>query len=269
MVLDGRQIQDILQVVRSASKEILSIYNKSELAVQMKSDETPLTEADTLSQQMLTGGLQRLFPDVPFVSEESQSIPFAQRKTWEYFWLIDPLDGTKEFIKRNGEFTINVALIHKHRPVFGVVCLPALDTLYFGQSKKGSFKINAGAAATPLRPQKSFPSKISVVRSRSHRDAEEEKLLSGFDDIEVSFAGSSLKFCYVAEAKAHLYLRSGPTMEWDTAAGQCVAESAGALMRRLDGGIFNYNKESLQNPGFACAANRQILDRLLKPVIAL
>jgi len=263
-VLNDNHIQDILRVVRAASKEIVSVYNSCDVKIHLKEDKTPLTAADTASHNIIIEGLGRLFPEVPFISEESHLVPFIQRKTWKYFWLIDPLDGTKEFVRHNGEFTVNVALIHRNVPIFGIVGLPAFGSFYIGCKTRGAFKCTSDGQMSAITAKKSRNKKIVVARSRSHADPREENILSCFKEIDTLQAGSSLKFCYIAEGKADIYLRSGPTMEWDTAAGQCVAESAGATMRDLTGAVFTYNKESLKNSGFVCAANSQLLDMIFR-----
>ncbi len=262
MFFNNSDIEKLLQISLLASRKVVEIYNSREFRVQLKKDKSPLTLADQLSQKVIIESLKKFFPKIPIISEESKTIAFVKRKNWEYFWLVDPLDGTKEFIQKNGEFTVNIALVHKTSPVFGVIALPAQNQLYFGQKDKGAFKQDKQKRLKPIRVKKPSSKKV-IVRSRSHPSQREDELIALFKNPEIIYAGSSLKFCRVAEGLADLYLRAGPTMEWDTAAGQIVAESAGALVTNFEGKSFSYNKENLTNPGFICAANQGILHNLL------
>ena len=238
----------------------------------MKSDQSPITEADRQSHEILTA---RLGGEMPVLSEEGSKIPYEERKDWSLFWLIDPLDGTKEFIKHNGEFTVNTALMQRHHPIAAIVYLPAKETLYFGGREFGAYRISgdlldkireldcsdalksalAGAASLPEIHNRQSRRKIRIVQSLSHVTAEEadfiQKVKTKFGDIDAASAGSSLKFCFVAEGRADLYPRFGHTMEWDTAAGQCIAESAGGEVLDLSGpSPLRYNKRVLRNGSF-------------------
>jgi 3'(2'), 5'-bisphosphate nucleotidase len=246
------EIEPLLTVAVKAGEAILSIYNDVSVSgsVQYKADKSPLTLADTLSHNRIVADLKLLHPDIPILSEEGADIPYEVRKTWEYYWCVDPLDGTKEFINRNGEFTVNIALIHKDTPVLGIIYVPCKDTLYYGNDK-GSFKKVANEKPASIKAVATTSAWVSVG-SRSHADGSEAAFLSGFPVTEQLTAGSSLKFCLVAEGKAQIYFRNGPTMEWDTAAGHAIAVNAGAIMQTPQGQPFVYNKPSLLNSGFVC-----------------
>lgn len=245
-------IQPLLSLAVNAGEAILSVYNDTDIAssLQYKDDHSPLTIADTLSHNTIVAGLKSLHPKIPVLSEEGVDIPYESRKNWEYYWCVDPLDGTKEFINRNGEFTVNIALINNGLPVLGVIYIPCKQTLYYG-SEEGSFKQYLNSEAVPIKADAGAEEWISVG-SRSHADGSEEAFLEAFPVKQQLTAGSSLKFCLIAEGKAHIYFRNGPTMEWDTAAGQAIAVNAGALMQTPQGLPFVYNKPSLLNSSFVC-----------------
>ncbi len=254
-------IDELIKVIISAGRRVLEIYEDNDIDVEYKRDNTPLTLADKLSQDTILAGLTSLYPDIPCISEETTRAAFSVRKNWDYFWLIDPLDGTKEFIKKNGEFTINVALIKKEYPVLGFIYLPAKKLLYFSQKGTGAFKQVTGAKAEPISVNKQIGEKVIVTKSRSHSSRLDEKIISSLGGVRAIDAGSSLKFCYVAEGKADVYLRGGRTMEWDTAAGQCIAESAGARIIDFSGKRLAYNKKSLLNPKFICFPDSKPLEK--------
>lgn len=251
------------EIAIDAGKEILKIYNDSDFSkiVDFKADNSPLTLADEASHKVIVAALQIKYPDIPLISEEGKDISYDVRKNWEYFWLIDPLDGTKEFIKRNGQFTVNIALIHHHSPVAGVIYTPVTEELYFAGKEGYVENIQPGAYKQRVSQH---PESIKVsqkkenliaVRSSSHASEEEEKVLAEYGVKESISKGSSLKFCMVAEGKADLYYRHGPTMEWDTAAGQVVVECAGGRVFKETGHEpFVYNKESLLNGSFLVLA---------------
>lgn len=241
--------QSVCDIARQAGEDILVIYQR-DFAVQTKSDESPLTEADLAAHKRIVAGLTALTPDIPILSEEDANISWQERQQWQKFWLVDPLDGTKEFIKKNGEFTVNIALIENNKPVLGVVFAPVLDKMYFADeqgafltSTEGTRKLSVVA---PISGEV-----IKVVGSRSHPSPDLAEYLTRFEQHEMVPVGSSLKFCMVAEGLAHTYPRLGPTMNWDTGAGHCVAEKAGAKVQQLDGSPLLYNhQESLLNPYF-------------------
>jgi len=260
-------IPELLRISRHAGKAILEVYN-SEFAVEHKEDRSPLTLADRRSHEVIAEGIARLHDmQIPLLSEEGKNIAYEERRSWDLFWLVDPLDGTKEFIKRNGEFTVNIALIQQGCPVLGVIYIPVMDIFYFGAGGLGSYCLDnttvfsAGSLEEILYSASKFPLVrrhapcVTVVGSRSHMSGETEHFISDLKarhgEIDFSSAGSSLKFCLIAEGKADIYPRFGPTMEWDTAAGQAIVEQAGGAVLRADtGGPLSYNKESLLNPWF-------------------
>ncbi len=244
----------VITLARQAGRAILHIYGEVDPSVEYKRDNSPLTQADMASHHVIVDGLAKLTPQSPILSEESREIPFELRRTWRCFWLVDPLDGTREFLKRNGEFTVNIALIEAGAPTLGVVYAPAIDKLYYAARGSGAFKEEDGAVA-PIRTAASNSGKVRVVMSRSHGSGEENlDRFTGGAPCEFVPMGSSLKFCLVADGSADIYPRSGPTMEWDTAAAQCVVEQAGGTVTDLDGNAMVYNKPVLLNPGFVASA---------------
>lgn len=268
LVLDSMDIKTIFPVVLKAGKEILSVYQE-EVEVSYKDDSSPLTEADRRSHEVLVEGLQALYPEIPILSEEDAKISFEVRKEWKQYWLIDPLDGTKEFIKKNGEFTVNVALVENNTPIYGVVYAPVTGELYWGVEGEGAWKAEAssengyvGEAQTlPLFQQD--PDKVVVVASRSHSSPETVAFLDQVEqlepnrELEVLSRGSSLKLCMVAEGKAELYPRLAPTMEWDTAAADAVVRGAGGVVYHYPHENFmQYNKENLLNPFFVVVSSQ-------------
>ncbi len=240
----------LLHLIRQAGEAILKIYN-TDFEVETKQDDSPLTAADLAAHRLIVSTLEQLTPDIPVLSEESSKIPFETRKTWNRYWLIDPLDGTREFVKRNGEFTVNIALIEGHRPVFGAVYAPVLDTLYYGIDGEGAYKQTGTQAAQPVRVTGPCQQPVRVVGSRSHAGDSLLQFLARLGEHEMVSMGSSLKLCLVAEGQADIYPRLGPTSEWDTAAAQAVVESAGGRVTTLDLKPLEYNtKDSLLNPYF-------------------
>jgi len=244
------QLEAVLDIAVEAGRRIMKIY-ESDIMVTAKDDNSPLTQADLAAHELIVAELAKLTPDIPVLSEESASIPFETRKTWTKYWLVDPLDGTKEFIKRNGEFTVNIALIDNGEPVMSVVHGPALNLTYAAEVGVGAFRIEKGekvAIHTRVPP----PAKPTLVVSKSHRDAATDVFLEKMPEHEALSRGSSLKLCLVAEGSADLYPRIGPTSEWDTAAGHCLAVAAGGEVLELPGLTpLRYNqKDSLLNPHF-------------------
>jgi len=243
-------IEPVLQIAREAGLRILEIY-ESDFAVQAKEDRSPLTEADMASHRTIVAGLSSLTPDIPVLSEESGDIPYEQRRQWREYWLVDPLDGTKEFIKRNGEFTVNIALIRDGRPVLGVVHVPAKDTDYFGAEGAGAFRQTPDSQPEPIHVSSLGDGPVRVVGSRSHRGSSLDGYLERLGDHEMVPMGSSLKICLVASGDADVYPRLGPTCEWDTAAAQGVVEAAGGQVVDLSGEPLRYNtKDEYLNPFF-------------------
>ncbi len=242
----------ILEITRHAGHAIMKIYSNLALAsdVDYKDDKSPLTLADKASHEVIMESLRKHYPDIPILSEEGAGIPYEKRRSYEYYWLVDPLDGTKEFINRNGEFTVNIALIHKRVPVAGFIYAPVLDTYYVGTAEE-AYKLK-GTEKITLKVNNKSDDRIAV-RSKSHASPEEEEVLQRYDVQDSISVGSSLKFCMVAEGKADVYYRFGPTMEWDTAAGQAIVEAAGGRVLKETGpDPFLYNKENLLNSSFLC-----------------
>ncbi len=250
MDLAGIQAK-VIDVAHKAGQKILKIY-ESEFEIEFKNDASPLTVADTTAHRCLVEVLQNLEPRFPILSEEDSELPFTERKEWRTYWLVDPLDGTKEFINRNGQFTVNVALIHDHEPVMGVVHVPVQDTTYFAAEGLGAFKQQRDGQPVPIRVRKPAPQKLVIVGSRSHQTPAFEHYLKRLNgEYELISIGSSLKFCLVAEGVADLYPRLGPTSEWDTAAAHCVVAQAGGFVVDLQGKSLRYNtKPSVLNPYF-------------------
>ena len=243
-------IEPVVELCQKAGSAILEIYN-SDFDVEHKSDESPLTKADLASHHVLVDGLTLLTPDLPIISEESGLPKFAERREWSTYWLIDPLDGTKEFVNRNGEFTVNVALIREGKPIMGVVYVPVTGVTYLGSEGAGAERRSAQGEKESIQVATTCQSPVRVVGSRSHRGDSLNAYLEKIGDVELLPVGSSLKFCYVAEGSADVYPRLGPTSEWDTAAAQAVVEQAGGAVLELDGSPLSYNqKENILNPYF-------------------
>lgn len=234
----------------AAGTEILKIYDTGDFSIEAKADDSPLTKADKAAHKKIVEYLAET--NIPILSEEGRDIPYEERSKWEYFWMVDPLDGTKEFIKKNGEFTVNIALIHKTEPVLGVVYPPILEELFFATKGRGSFLKREGRTERLVTTKKDLgESGLRVVASRSHMSKETEEYLQGFAHPEIVSKGSSLKFLLVASGEADLYPRFGPTMEWDTAAAHIVVNEAGGKVVKEDGLThLSYNKENLLNPYF-------------------
>ena len=266
---------------KRAGEAILEVYD-SDFAVEQKDDKSPLTLADKRSHEIIEKVLEQTVTvnnsTVPILSEEGKEIPYDERIKWEYFWLVDPLDGTKEFIKRNGEFTVNIALIHKHKPVLGIIYIPVKDVFYFAAINFGAYKLeNSGILTENLsieelidKSQKlplnsNDKTTLTVIGSRSHTSEEftefVKQLNQKHENVEFISSGSSLKLCLVAEGKADVYPRFGPTMEWDTAAGQAIVEQAkGTVMEAETNEPLNYNKSNLLNPFFIVSGQGFSLD---------
>ncbi|MDP4175946.1 MAG: 3'(2'),5'-bisphosphate nucleotidase CysQ [Bacteroidota bacterium] len=252
-------IEKVNEIALEAGEAIMNIYFLKDKEVSLKSDESPLTKADLLSQKIISSSLKKIYPSIPIISEESKQTDYEERKQWEYFWLVDPLDGTKEFIKGNGEFTVNIALIEKNSPVLGVVFIPALNLLYFASKWiKGSFKRAQGSEDLKLKVNSDKKTDLIAVKSRSHSSSSEEEFFSKLPVSSVIQAGSSLKFCLIAEGVADIYLRSGHTYEWDTAAGQAILEKAGGYVYSM-GESLKYNKATMLNESFVASANLSYL----------
>lgn len=249
-MLTQNNIQQLVHLAEAAAAIILGHYQKTKpVDVTLKADQSPLTIADQEANECITTGLLAMFPAIPVLSEEGRQPPYSERKFWDRFWLVDPLDGTKEFINRTNNFTVNIALMEAGRPVFGVVVAPYYHASYYGIRGVGAFK-KTGETIAPITVRPFHTEKPKILLSRSHRGKEYDLIKSLFPDWEVDGLGSSLKFCLLAEGLADAYVRSRPTSEWDTAAGQCVLSCAGGDVLALDGKPLRYNKEDTENPGF-------------------
>lgn len=251
------QLDGVIRLAGEAGEKILSIYN-TDFEVENKNDKSPLTEADMLSHQTIFDGLSKLIPDFPILSEESADIPYSKRGKWDRYWLVDPLDGTREFIKRNGEFTVNIALIDNHRPVLGVVYVPVTQLCYYAVRGRGAFKQESNQPALRIRSKKTEGRNFTVAGSRSHGSEQQTKFFDSLGaDTELIAIGSSLKFCLVAEGRVDIYPRFGPTSEWDTAAAQCIVEESGGVVVNTQYKTLLYNtRESVLNPSFLVIADK-------------
>jgi len=243
-------VEPIVALARAAGDAILEVY-ATDFEVQAKADDSPLTQADMAAHNIIDKGLRELTPDIPIISEESGLPDFDQRGQWRRYWLIDPLDGTKEFVNRNGEFTVNIALIDNHKPILGVVHVPVKEKTYTGCKGVGATVRNNDAEPQAISVASSTGNAVRVVGSRSHRGASLDAYLEKLGEVEMLPMGSSLKFCVVAEGGADIYPRLGLTSEWDTAAAQAVVEQAGGAVLELDGRPLAYNaKADILNPHF-------------------
>jgi 3'(2'), 5'-bisphosphate nucleotidase len=239
----------VIALAREAGRATMTYYDAPSTEVREKDDRSPVTLADEVAHEILVRGLHRLDPDTPVVSEEAQADSYDSRRQWRRFWLVDPLDGTKEFIKRRAEFTVNVALVENGEPVFGVVLAPALDLLYWAVKGEGAWREERDGAAERIYSTTPAPgTPLTVVESLSHPSPELEDYLKTIPVAQRVKAGSSLKFCWVAEGRADVYPRLGPTMEWDVAAGDCIYRQSGRTGERPS--PLTYNKPDLRNPSF-------------------
>ncbi len=246
------------EIARAAGALIMAVYER-DFETSEKDDRSPLTEADLASHRHIVARLQALTPDWPVLSEESQAIDFAERGRWRRYWLVDPLDGTKEFIKRNGEFTVNIALIDAHEPVLGVVYAPARELEYFGCRGRGASRQSGDGRLVDISVSAGHDGPIRVVGSRSHRGSSLDGFLTRIGAYEMVPMGSSLKICLVADGSADVYPRLGPTCEWDTAAAHAVLAAAGGELVDTDGRNLRYNaKADLLNPHFVAIGNRSL-----------
>ena len=250
-MLNQINIQDIVTIAKEAGNAIMQVYNQ-DFEVEYKQDSSPLTLADKKANDIIEDGLNQLSASFPILSEEGREIPYEDRKHWEYFWLVDPLDGTKEFVKKNGEFTVNIALIYKDTPVLGVVYAPALDVCYWAKQDEGAFK---DGQKLPLKTENQRNT-YKIVASRSHMSDETQAFIDAIDtdkEKELISIGSSLKICLVAEGEVDIYPRLGPTMEWDTGAAHAIVNESGKSLEKYIDGKYSkheYNKEDLLNQWF-------------------
>ena len=248
--INNELIQSVIKIAKEAGAIIMDVY-KTDFDIQIKNDKSPVTEADTRANGIITAGLLKIAPDIPVLSEEGRDIPFEERSIWESFWLVDPLDGTKEYIKKNDEFTVNIAYMQNNLPVFGVVYAPALNEMYWGSIEKGAFKSVAGDSFNPIRVKSQLNNPVQIATSRSHPSSKMDNFLAQFDTFDLHRMGSSLKICSVADGRVHFYPRLGPTMEWDTGASHAVIKAAGGELIKYGTNLsLKYNKEDLLNPEF-------------------
>lgn len=242
-------LEELKKIAKKAGEAILEYYD-DDIEITSKEDDSPLTKADIAAHNCIVSGLEAMNTGIPIISEEAELPDYQTRKNWQKFWLVDPLDGTKEFIKKNGEFTVNIALISDGKPEIGVVFLPAKEIMYTGSRSEGSFKIENGRVEQIYSEKADKNRPLRVITSRSHKadDLEDKLKQKGIEIGEIVQAGSSLKFCFVAEGKADIYPRTGPTMEWDVAAGDAVYRYSSAEAPHQS--PLTYNKETLKNEGF-------------------
>ncbi len=248
-MLKDIELEKIVAIAKEAGDAIMEIYKK-DFAVEYKEDDSPLTEADTKANEIICSALEELYPNIPIMSEENKQTAYEVRKHWEYYWCIDPIDGTKEFIKKNDEFTINIALIYKDTPILGVVYAPAIDEMYKAKKGEGAYK---NGERLPLKINQYPEEKLYVVASKSHLSEETQEFIDNLEtkEIEQVSKGSSLKLCMVATGKADIYPRLAPTMEWDTAAADAIVREAGKMTYSYETNQpMIYNKGNLLNPWF-------------------
>ena len=248
MQFNNVSIEDLKIIALKAGEIIMEIYKK-DFSIEYKDDKSPLTEADLKSNELICNELNRLYSNIPIMSEENKQVSYDTRKDWEYYFCVDPIDGTKEFIKKNDEFTINIALIYKNRPILGVVYAPALNDLYWADGKNSYKNMNK----LPLNINQTPKEKLFVVASKSHLSPETQEFIDNLDSKEIKQVskGSSLKLCMVAEGIADIYPRLAPTMEWDTAAADAIVRCAGKMTYQYENNKpMVYNKKDLLNPWF-------------------
>lgn len=260
---DNQHLLDqAVDIAVAAGREIMSVYTHADFSVDYKQDGSPLTVADLKAHETIQSLLQNLTPNIPVLSEESSLKTRQERIHWSTFWLVDPLDGTKEFVKGNGEFTVNIALIHHSRPILGVVHAPARGLLHYAAQGAGAFSRHNGESPRKIQTRELPERDLVVVSSRSHQHCLLDRFLENakksFPAVRTVFMGSSLKICLVAEGVADVYPRIGPTSEWDTAAAQCVLESAGGKMHDVAGNSLEYNKPDILNPQFFATGSSKV-----------
>jgi len=254
-LIEELDIEKVNVIAKKAGEKILEIYTKDdfEKTIDFKADDSPLTIADKASHNIIVEELEKLNLGIPILSEEGEEISYKRRKEWTYFWCVDPLDGTKEFIKKNGEFTVNIALIYKDKPLLGVIYAPVLNVNYYGKIGVGAYR-EEGGEVKEIKSNYRADNRVAV-KSKSHASEHEDKVCLDHQIKETISVGSSLKFCMVAEGRADIYYRHGPTMEWDTAAGQAIVEASGGKVLDAKNKIFKYNKEVLKNGSFMCVGD--------------
>lgn len=249
--------EEIKIISKEAGNKILEVY-ETDFSVENKEDNSPLTAADMAAHNTICQALKKLTPNTPLLSEESSDISFTERQSWEQYWLIDPLDGTREFVKRNGEFSVNIALIEKQKSILGVIHIPVSETTYYASLNNGAYKHKPEQEPERISARKTTLKNITIAGSRSHGNQQQREFIEKLDNPEILAIGSSLKFCLVAEGLADIYPRFGPTSEWDSAAAQCIVEESGATVVDTNFKTLEYNtKESLLNPSFLVIADKE------------
>ena len=262
-ILSEQLISATVEIAKEAGIAITEIYN-SDFDYQLKKDLSPITAADNLSHNIITERLKILTPKIPILSEENCNIPYKIRSQWTQYWLVDPLDGTKEFISQNGEFTVNIALIENNNPILGVIHLPVTNETYWGSQVNGSFYSNKNNDVERIRVSENHQNPMRLVASRSHPSDVLNSLLEKIIDYEIIEVGSSIKFCLIASGQADCYPRFGPTSEWDTAAGEAIVRFAGGHVIATNGNSMNYNlKEDYLNPNFLVSNGKIVSERIL------
>lgn len=268
-ILNEQLISSVVEIAKEAGIAITEIYN-SDFDYQLKKDLSPITAADNLSHNIITERLKILTPNIPILSEENCNIPYKIRSQWTQYWLVDPLDGTKEFISKNGEFTVNIALIENNTPIFGVIDIPVTNETYWGSKVNGSFCSDANNDVKQINVSEDNQNPIRLVASRSHPSNMLASLLEIIVDYEIIEIGSSIKFCLIASGQADCYPRFGPTSEWDTAAGEAIVSYAGGRVVTARGNSMNYNaKKDYLNPNFIVSNDKIISERILSLIKAV
>ena len=258
MILLEGLLSTVKAVAHQAGQAILDYYQQDHIAVTLKPDKTPVTKADLVAHDVIVQGLSKLTPNYPILSEESADIAFQQRQQWQRYWLVDPLDGTKEFIEKTDEFSVNIALVEVGKPIMGVIYAPVEKNLYWAVQGQGAFKQMTGQSVTSMVTRRFQSGKMVATVSRRHGRRKIAQLMRQLGGGEFAIRGSALKFALVAEGKADVYLRFGPSSEWDSAAGQCILEEAGGKVMDLSGRTLRYNSQaSLSNPVFLAVGDRQ------------
>ncbi len=255
-------IEQLIEISKEAGREIMKIYS-TDFDYQIKNDLSPLTKADQISHEVICKGLKLITPDLPILSEEDSDISFKDRSLWKQYWLVDPLDGTKEFIKRNGEFTVNIALIDNNAPILGVIYIPVTNEIYWGSKENGSFYAEGNNKPEKINVSGDSKGPIRVAISRSHPSELIDHILEEIKDYEMIEKGSSLKFCLIAKGDADCYPRFGATSEWDTAAGQAIVNFAGGYVLTSTGESIKYNlKQNFLNSNFIVCSNKELAEKL-------
>ncbi len=260
--IDRHLLGKVVDIAISAGREILNVHDSPDLSVDYKQDGSPLTLADLRSHEIIQAALEKITPDIPILSEESSPEMHGQRCDWPTLWLVDPLDGTKGFVRGSGEFTVNIALIQESRPVLGVVYTPVRDLLHFAAHGVGAFSSRAGQKARSIQTRKLPDRRLVVLSSHSHKHVGLERFMDRVRSldfrVETRLMDSSLKFCLISEGLADVYPRFGPTSEWDTAAAQCVLEAAGGKIQDVEGNSLEYNKPDILNPAFIASGSSEV-----------